>query len=362
MKHETATMSKQNRHKSSKSRGIEEEGQNAFEPMRIQLTVYSMEGIRRQDGEQSQKSLKIKKNTTPQSSFIAPTTALVSVRGQLIRTLVPSAPVAFHKQRKGEKSLRGMAFWQNDKSGDDNQRSKYDLPPTTFELLRDMKKQPFQPNTKIEQMSHYIPERIDLVVGIARGKEILPLGTSTVAVSGEEEGEFLTNIPIKALPMKTERKNGKIYPTKAAILNGDKHWYSLDSNAILRVGVRVIPRHNYIPTTMNPLITPKSPRWSNVEKIIELNDENSLIAKFKSEHQTYEKNTDKNQQDERPHGFSSFYFCGALNCWSEPSTSDSHQYLDYNKITEAQVLTVRGMSDVSGSTMRWNRIAGQYDA
>lgn len=350
MKDGTVAMNKHHRHKSSRNDGV----LNMSEPMRIQVTIYSMAGIRRQNVDQVQ-------TKTPQPKFMVPTTALVSVRGQLIRTLVPSAPVAFHKQRKGETSLRGIAFWQNVDSGEEKQQSKDDLPPTTFELFRDMKRQAFQPNAKIEQMSHYVPERVDLVVGIARGKDILPLGTSTIAVSGEEEGELITNVPIKSLPMKIDRKSGKNLPTKGSIFIGDKHWYSLDSNAVLRVGIRVLPRNNYIPKTMATVVQPDSPRWNNMEKFIELNDENSLIAKFKSEHQASSNSEEENRSSsEQTKGYTSILLCGALECWSPLPTPVPAKNLE--KISEAQVLTVRGLSDVSGSTVRWNRMAGQYAA
>jgi hypothetical protein len=324
------------------------------EPMRIQVTIYSLEGIRQHKVANPQHTVQnryfAKKNSS-KSTITAPITALISVRGEVIKTIVPSVPLNFHPIRQEEKSVRGMAFWQ-DAISNDAFKSKDEVPPSTFELLRNMKRQCFHPTARIGQVSHYYPVRVDLVIGVGRGTNICPLGISSAVVSGEEEGEYLTNIPIKSLAVKNEKKNGKVRRHIASYFDGESHMYTLDSNAILRVGIRVIPRHNYIPNTMTKVSSQEIPNNENDENVfIELNDENSLIAQFKESEQNDLHNNGDVQQNHPFDSRYSLFFCGAMSCLpSQPSDENTHSE---SKISEAKVLSIRAMSDVSGSTMRW---------
>jgi hypothetical protein len=321
------------------------------ERMRIQVTIYSIEGIRRHDLKSPRQgktqSLFSKKRNTPKSTSKVPTTALISLRGEIVKTLVPSGPLTFHEQRSTKPSIRGVAFWQ-DTTSVGEVKSSDEFPQSTFELSRKMKRQCFHRNTRIGQISQYYPERVDLVVGVARGSEILPLGTASIAVSGEEEGENLINISLKSLVVNPEKTNEKLRPKKGSYFDGDTYCYSLDANAILRVGVCVIPQHNYLPRAMTKLTAEEyiSGKDDSVT-LIELNDENSLIAKFKEA----EKGETTNEVDgSHDSGFSRFV-CGAMGCWSIPTQKpEAHSN---NKFMEAKVLSMRAMSDVSGSTMRW---------
>jgi hypothetical protein len=335
------------------------------EPMRIQISIYSMEGIRRYkvanqlSSAQNQKRFFAKKNLK-NSNVSAPITALISVRGELIKTVVPSIPLIFHDVRQGEKSVRGMAFWQDELSGE-LVKHKDEIPPSTFELSRTMKRQCFHPAAKIGRVSHYNPVKIDLVIGVGRGTNICSLGTSSVVVSGEEEGEYLTNIPIKTLLGRTEKKRGKVRRQIASYHDGNSYIYTLDSNAMLRVGIRVIPQNNYIPKTMTILSAEEMPMVENEDNIyIELNDENSLIAQFKES----EQNELLNNKGGQPHYLNdsgySLFLCGAISCFSvQPVGTMSRPE---SKISEAKVLSVRAMSDVSGSTIRWqSRLESKYE-
>jgi hypothetical protein len=335
------------------------------EPMRIQLSVYSIQGICRKN---------FKKGGKPRhSGFTPPTTALISVRGEVVHTVVPSIPLKFNEGQKGNDTIRGSAFWQSnvvsevpvDRIGDG-------ILPPTFMLKRVMRRQCFQPNGTIGFMSHYQPERVDFVIGVGKGKDMYPLGIASIAISGEEEVEQLTNAPIKSICEMAGKHRSKKGHKKGLFYDGESHLYGLSNNAILRVGVRVIPEHNYIPKTVgNASVTKKN---ENV-KFIELNDENSLIAEFKEAQEQLEKEastpkTREHSAKQPAFGLSncSFSFCGAIDLpFSQVNLSQSWNKKPpdvANKISEARVLSMRVMSDVSGSTIRWltRQTSSKHDA
>ena len=331
------------------------------EPMRIQVMIYSMEGIRRHDAESRHPKRNPQKSTSK-----APTTAIVSLRGQVIKTLVPSAPISFYEPRKAATVVRGVAYWQDNILSEET-KSKDEILPSTFELTRNMKRQCFHREARIDQISQLIPERVDLVVGIARGKDIFPLGVASAVVSGEEEGESVINIPIKSLlPQNEKMLSKKGRQKKGLLFDGDSYWYSLDFNAFLRVGICVIPCHNYIPRTMETTHKLKSTMEKSEDNVfIELNDENSLIAHFKESEQAETMSSAVENSDEYTSGCY-LMLCGALECWPEstrqPSTVSTDIKTTENKILEAKVLPLRAMSDVSGSTARWQmRLEQKYD-
>jgi hypothetical protein len=341
------------------------------EPMRIQVTVYSLEGIRRHDAETRQSTTQnqsriFQKRSIPKLTSTAPTTAIISLRGQVIKTLVPSAPLSFYEPRKAERSVRGIAYWQEN-SLNAEIRNKDNISPSTFELTRNMRRQCFHREARIDQVSQFLPERVDLVVGIARGKDIFPLGVASVVVNGEEEGESVMNIPIKSLVTQNEKMLSKKGRQKKGLLfDGDSYWYSLEFNAFLRVGICVIPRHNYIPKTMETMNKFNSTIEKSEDNMyIELNDENSLIAHFKDSEQTETMASIIDKRDEYKSGYN-LTFCGALECWPglarQPPSLSSDSKTMASKILEAKVLSLRAMSDVSGSTARWQmRQEQKYD-
>jgi hypothetical protein len=332
------------------------------ELMRIEITVYSMQGIcrkiQRKGGKPPKPSAGNTADFSKNSGFTPPTTALISLRGEVVHTVVPSIPLKFNEGKKGKESVRGSAFWQSNVVSEGATNEDY-IASSTFVLKRAMRRQCFQPNGSIKFMSHYQPERVDFVIGVGKGKNMYPLGIASIAISGEEEAEQLTNAPIRSIYEKDgKRKNGH---KKGLFFDGESHYYGLSNNAILRVGVRVIPEHNYIPKTLEngTRVTKKQEDC----KFIELNDENSLIAEFKEAQEQLEKeiSTPKNVHRSNPPAFGllncSFPFCGAIEL--PFSSVASSQTLNTkppdatNKISEARVLSMRVISDVSGSTFRW---------
>lgn len=328
------------------------------EPLRIQLTVYSMQGICRKSVTNGGKSPNLTANT-----FKPPTTALISLRGEVVHTVVPSMPLKFNEELNGRTFVQGSAFWQN-KDLSEETKNGDDVSPSTFVLKREMRRQCFQPEASIGHMSHYQAERVDFVVGVGKGKDMYPLGVASIAISGEEEAEQLTNVPIKSIYEKHGRKLGKKCHQKGLFFDGESHFYGLSNHAILRVGVRVIPEHNFIPQTLRNSgnATPVTTNDSKRNKFIQFNDENSLIAEFKETQMQYAKeaSTPRNQkvppENQSAFGLFTFPFCGAMELALSQATTQplATQPLDTtNKISEARVISMRVMSDVSGSTLRW---------
>ncbi len=325
------------------------------ELMIIRVTLYSIEGIRRHDVETQNSTFRtLRHMMTSKSTSTAPTTAIASLRGQIVKTLVPSGPLSYHELRKAERSVRGVASWQESNILDDETRKKDVMPHSTFELSRSMRRQCFRREGRIDHMSQYLPEMVELVVGVAKGKEIFPLGIASIVVSGEEEGERLVNIPIKSFLVRNDkmRRNGR--QKKGLTFDGDSYWYSLDNNAFMRVGICVIPRHNFIPKTMKTTEKTNSiPEEDEENMFIELNDENSLIAQFKESQQTETNQSFSERMDEDAPGCcNNMMFCGALGRWPEPAQRLSSLSSE-TKVMEAKVLSHRFISDVSGSTVRW---------
>ena len=65
--------------------------------------------------------------------------------------------------------------------------------PSTFQLLRVMKHQAYRAGTKIGQVSGYIHETIELCVFAGRSKELVPLGITSLVITGDEDGEVETS-------------------------------------------------------------------------------------------------------------------------------------------------------------------------
>lgn len=336
------------------------------EPMIIRVTMYSMEGIRRHDVATQKSTFRNRSHISPKrmtlkSTSTAPTTAIVSLRGQVVKTLVPSGALSYHELRNAERSVRGIASWQESNILDDVTRKKDEMPQSTFELSRNMRRQCFHRDARIDHMSQFLPEMVELVVGVAKGKEIFPLGIASIVVSGEEEGERLLNVPIKSFLVKNDKMSRTGRQKRGLIFDGDSYWYSLDNNAFMRVGICVIPRHNFIPKTMKS--TEKANTMAETDEdnmFIELNDENSLIAQFKESEQTATDQSSSERMDEFAPGCYNMMFCGALGRWPEPARPPS-SLTSEKKVMEAKVLSLRVVSDVSGSTVRWQMRQDQQE-
>jgi hypothetical protein len=97
---------------------------------------------------------------------------------------------------------------------------------------------------------NYVHETIELHLSLSRGTELVPLGTASIVVSGEEEGEIQMHVPAKPILHKSKNLNPKrlkskfkTNPNKYGYFSGDPtNRFYLGENATLRIGVQVIPQ------------------------------------------------------------------------------------------------------------------------
>jgi hypothetical protein len=107
----------------------------------------------------------------------------------------------------------------------------------------------------VDSVSNFVAETINLEINLKRGDEMIPLGSSTLVISGDEEGPIAMNLAAKGVRMKgkhivtadivskTSKKNR--FFSKSAVkpsFSSDKSLqYTLDENAALKVKIQVIP-------------------------------------------------------------------------------------------------------------------------
>jgi len=245
------------------------------ELMNVRLTIYSLSGITRHRDPKAKPS-KSKSRATPQKKSKAPltipTTAVVSMThgqsdsGFAMQTFLPSSELRCRGTNKVDGEERCTAYWRGDEStallsGEDNT-------PSTLEMTLTMKREGFQTGMKVGQAHMYSHERIDVNVSIGKGKELIPLGVVSIVVSGEEEGEVVSNFSVK-------QENRPKKKTKKSVKD-DPFVYDLDDSSTLRVGVQVIPKQEERDVAPKYLVE----KFANENAILELNDENLLLEQL----------------------------------------------------------------------------------
>jgi hypothetical protein len=260
------------------------EMENKFDLMKVNVTVYALTGIlcRTQDVKTTRRerkrsldlkspppepkslgsprptasSSKVTEGSSMRSLDSAPVTAVVSLNRQVVssgfamETYLPSMPLQVHESTTGD-FTRCNAFWWED---DSTRLLNWDqVEPSTFEITRVMQREHFHPVKKIGHISNYVHERIDLNVSVGKGREMIPLGTASLALTGDEEGEVITSVPVKSVAPRAaaaprrkmrfkspenKRSKGR---KRQSFCQDPRHVYALDENATLRVGIRVVP-------------------------------------------------------------------------------------------------------------------------
>lgn len=131
---------------------------------------------------------------------------------------------------------------------------------STFKFERHMKeellsigKMPGEENNSI--MSIFVPEKLEIQLGLMRGSEMIQVGAATLVVTGEELMDTQVNLPVKISrdSVKRDRKSGSnIFRRSSNSKNKNlkavpfpsapSRKYSLDESATLRLLVRVSPK------------------------------------------------------------------------------------------------------------------------
>jgi hypothetical protein len=301
-----------------------------------------------------------------------PTTAIVSFRRNAfssdtaLESFMPSLPLTKPMSGFGN-TVRYMASWP---AGECSALLETDPQGiSTIKMTRVMKREKYRPETKIGQVSGFVHETIDLGVCLGRGGELVHLGTVSFAITGDEEGEIVTNIPVKSLTLPhatAKRKSSKKKRSKISSFPHDSsRSYLLDDNATLRVGVRVLPQHT-IKTAEDNADQQKIKRERSLEDILkglfdenlilELHDEYALLDGLVANQN--EKLEREQNAVETPQGIFPGFFCGALMCSAPASSTKAKKVVDKaaaaavasKKTSEAVVLPLTLMSTVSEST------------
>jgi hypothetical protein len=302
-----------------------------------------------------------------------PTTAIVSFSRNAfssntpLETFMPSLPLTKPMSGFGN-TVRYMASWA---AGEGSALLETDPQGiSTIKMTRLMKREKYRPGTKIGQVSGFVHETIDLGVCLGRGKEVVRLGTVSFAITGDEEGEIVMNVPVKSLTLPhatAKRKSSKKKRSKTSSFPHDSsRSYLLDDNATLRVGVRVLPRH-MIKAAKDSADQQKIKSERSLEDILKgLFDEN-LVLELHDEHALLDglvaNQSEKLEREENtvetPRGIFPGYFCGALMCSAPASKAvvvpkkvvdNAATAAASKKTREAVILPLTLMSSVSEST------------
>ncbi|KAL3902519.1 MAG: hypothetical protein SGILL_010792, partial [Bacillariaceae sp.] len=170
-----------------------------------------------------------------------PTTAVVSCQKNAIssqtslETFLPSMPI----QRPIANFVNKVKYSASWPSEQTLQQDDSAMDRSSFKIIRCMQQSTFVPG--IGAGSNYINQTVELRINLSRGTELLRLGTATLVINGDEEGELTMSIPAKStLPnMKKSKRKKK---NKYGYFSDDQsRRYYLDENATVKIGIQVIP-------------------------------------------------------------------------------------------------------------------------
>jgi hypothetical protein len=192
-----------------------------------------------------------------------PVTAVVSFQRNAfssttsLETFLPSLPLVASSSIRPGSSYRYQASWMRKKTGNEAHNmsrssswrkgssaseAESDKDACTFKVIRTMRRESYRPGVSIEDVSNYSYETVDLNVLVGHRQNLVSLGVASLVVTGDEEGENVVKIPVRQSSTKNVKGRGKGKGSSASFLPHDPEWrYSLEENATLCVGVRVVP-------------------------------------------------------------------------------------------------------------------------
>jgi hypothetical protein len=186
-----------------------------------------------------------------------PVTAVVSFQRNAIssttslETFLPSQPLVASSSIRPGSSYRYQASWMRRMAGNEiratsSKSSESDKDACTFKVIRTMRRENYRPGLSIEDVSNYTYETVDLNVLVGHRQDLVSLGVASLVITGEEEGEHVMKIPVRQSAQKVQHNKGsgkgKGKGSSVTYFPHDPEWrYSLEENATLCVGVRVVP-------------------------------------------------------------------------------------------------------------------------
>jgi len=182
-----------------------------------------------------------------------------------IASHIPSLPLRAPSSDTINGKFRYIATWPTDFDPSGNELS-------TFKCARLMKKELISPEylqreDNASPITVFVPERIQLTIGLRRCSEIITLGTATILITGEESDDTHVSLPISNSKKSEEQGEfrGKVKKTrsklfgkssskkKKSFVKDPDQKYSLDDNCCLNVLIRATPCKNDVNQTVSPI-------------------------------------------------------------------------------------------------------------
>eukprot|EP00554_Chaetoceros_debilis_P005655 CAMPEP_0194074276 /NCGR_PEP_ID=MMETSP0149-20130528/1428_1 /TAXON_ID=122233 /ORGANISM="Chaetoceros debilis, Strain MM31A-1" /LENGTH=757 /DNA_ID=CAMNT_0038754419 /DNA_START=23 /DNA_END=2296 /DNA_ORIENTATION=- len=226
----------------------------SFQMMNVSISVDIMEGLSMECGKSS-------KGQGPLGSM--PVNAYISCmknvsKSRQIATHVPSLPLAVPAANFGDKLHNFLVRWPADFDPHGDALS-------TFKLSRLMKKDSYCDYDSYGSgiQSGYVPQEIELSIGIMRSSEMMNLGKANLVITGNETEELYIDIPIApekettgkskvdgTSPSPLKRTSSKLFgksrkekgPMKPQSFNADsRRKYYFNEHSMIRLQVQISP-------------------------------------------------------------------------------------------------------------------------
>ena len=238
--------------------------ESPFQMMDIIVSVDIMEGLVMEfkDKQQQVTYDKYRSNVPSSNNQIIgslPVTTFVSCKKNVsstrtISTNVPSLPLSKPSSSHGGKHHHFLVRWPADFDPHGDALS-------TFKLTRLMRKESVGSNHNNAPFGFgYLPEEVELTIGLMRGSEMITLGLANLVITGEETEEMIIDLPINitkeavkdsknkrrsASPLRKLRSTSKsslkvLKPT--AFPSDPKRKYRLSEQSMIRLQVKITPK------------------------------------------------------------------------------------------------------------------------
>lgn len=176
-----------------------------------------------------------------------------------IKTHLPSKPVGMPTSSFGYVN-RYMAQWQEPKPQFLREQGEVDQ-VSSFTFLRVMMREGINLGEEMQEsttMSKYVHETIDIEINLSRGKEIIPLGVATLAITGNESNPTQMSLPARPIVYKgkkavlgnsadLQKRKNKLFKKKlkrSSFPSDPKRTFFLDENSTLLVTVVLTPQES----------------------------------------------------------------------------------------------------------------------
>ncbi len=233
--------------------------ESPFQMMDIVVSVDIMEGLVMEFKDKQGSYDSFNSNaTSSQIMGSLPVTTFVSCKKNVsstrtISTNVPSLPLSKPSSSHGGKHHHFLVRWPADFDPHGDALS-------TFKLTRLMKKESVGSKHNAAFGFGYVPEEIELTIGLMRGSEMLTLGLANLVITGEETEEMIIDLPINiskeavkesknnrrsASPLRKLRSPAKssLKVLKPKAFPSDpKRKFRLSEQSMIRLQVKITPK------------------------------------------------------------------------------------------------------------------------